>query len=196
MTKGFEDLLNKEKNQLTPDELMIVLRLCQIKKNENSIWTDIVLLASPLVIILGFINLFVPIFVNTFDIILNYLATIPAFLNIAIKIREIAKKKSFMKEFGISKKEMKEILKSDQIKVFEELIQDIKNGNFNLNVTKNTDRTFEEFEFKEPELSIDLTDAKSRVKEEHRKPLIKRIIKKTKNKSANASEKDIDTKSL
>lgn len=196
MTKEFNNLINKDKNELSPDELMTVLRLCKIKKNENTIWTDIVLLASPIVIILGIINMFTPIFVNTFDVIINYLATIPAFLNIAIKIRELIQKEKFMKEFGISRKEMKEILKSEQMKVFEELIKDIEAGKINSKFVDKSDTTFKDFEFKEQEMAVDLNDAKARVEEKNNlkknKKLIKKIIKKMEFKDNNSKQKNND----
>ena len=183
MTKEFQELMNKDKTELSEDELMTVMRLHRIKKSENTLWTDLALITSPLIIILCIINLFTPIFATTFGIILNYLATIPAFLNIAIKIREIVKKKIFMKEFDISRKEMKNILKSDQMKVFEELIKDINRNVFYTKIIVKRDNTFEDFEFKEPMVGLDLTPAKSRVAAKKQNKLIKRIVKNNKGKN-------------
>lgn len=166
MTKEFKELLNKDKNELNADELMTVLRLSRIKKNENSIWTNVALIASPIVIIFGIVNLITPIFVNTFDVIINYIATIPAFLNIAIKIRETILKEKFMKEFDLSRKELKEIYKSEQMKVFEELIKDIEAGKLDSKFVDKPDTTFNDFEFNEQETVVDLKEAKERGEEQ------------------------------
>ncbi len=196
MTREFKELLNKDKNELNADELMTVLRLSKIKKNENTILTDIVLLFSPVVIILGIINMITPIFVNTFDAIINYVATIPAFLNIALKVRETIIKHKFMKEFDLSRKELKEIYKSEQMRVFEELIKDIEAGKLDAKLIEKPDSTFNEFEFNEQEMVVDLKDAKERVEKNNdlrkNRKLIKKIIKKM---EFNDSKKQNDEKS-
>ena len=201
MTKEFTNLINKDKNDLNAGELMTVLGLSRIKKNENSIWTNIALIASPIVIIFGIVNMITPIFVNTFDVIINYLATIPAFLNIGIKIRETILKEKFMKEFDLSRKELKAIFKSDQMKVFEELIKDIEAGKLESLLIEKPDTTFSDFEFKEELPDVDLKPAKERV-EEHKndvakksnRRLIKKIIKNMKfeNNSKNSNNQQND----
>lgn len=188
MKNEIKELMKKDKSSLTADEIMLVFNLCKIKKNENTVWTDIVLLLSPITIILGIVNLFTPIFTNAFSLVLNYIAAIPACLNIAIKIREYSIKKKFMKEYDISRKEMKEILKSDQMKVFEEVIKEITNNTVELGIYSQKDDTFADFDFKEDEVRIDMVKAKNEVysQEPKKRNLLRRIVKKK--KSANASK--------
>ena len=141
MKKEFEDLFNYNygKTDYTPDEMIAAKRLLDIRNQQNSIPTDIVLWLSPLLIIACIVNLFYPIFMTQTIAVLAYLAAIPAVINVAVKIREQVIKSKFMKEYEVSNSDIKDMLQDEQtILKLEELVeainQQITTKDFNLNL--------------------------------------------------------------
>lgn len=193
MKNEIKELMSKDKTNLTASEMMLALKLCQIKKNENTRWENVALLASPVVVILCIVNLFTPVFVDTFSMVLNYICTIPACLNIAIKIREYTIKRKFMKEFEISRNEMKEILNSDQMKLFAEIIKEFNDDTVEIIKFKQKDDTFPDFAFTEEEVGINLEHAQNKIytQEPKKRNLIRKIVKKKKTASANKGGEEL-----
>ena len=159
MTKDFENLIQEDKLQYSMQELASIKRFEDVKKQQNSFFTNLMLGLSPLVIIAAIINVFYPFLPIPPVEVAVYLASIPAIFNVAIKAREIAKKNKLRSEFGLSNSELQTFLKSDKMAEFEDMLTAIQNGEKELDFIQIDDSVFSEYP--DQELGVRLDDVQT-----------------------------------